>query len=414
MEPIAAMRVLYVTTELPYPPTGGGRVRSLAELRVMSSLPEVEAIRVLSVHEGDASPEDAGVLEAEVPKVTVAPPVFHPVHVLRHPRFLPRLLAVRLGKGVPYLAAKWDGLRVRRALRSELRWGRHDVVYLDHLGMAVYLGEVRRRRPRARVVLEQHNVESDFFGQFAKEKPGLLGKVAELEWQAARRFEAKVLRRVDAVVAISSADAEAFHRLAGVKAHVVPQAVGFERRAHSPALPAEVGYVGSLSWRPNVQGIDWLCQQVWMRVRAEAPEVTLSIVGSGLPKGEGGQVVPKLWKVPGVKTLGFVPELEPEEARWSAMVAPVFGGSGVRIKLLEAFRAGVPVVTTPDGAAGLDLEDGRELFIASDPARFAERVVELVRSPETQERLRQAAYDYLERVHSPAVAQAAMRRALGI
>jgi glycosyltransferase involved in cell wall biosynthesis len=96
------------------------------------------------------------------------------------------------------------------------------------------------------------------------------------------------------------------------------------------------------------------------------------------------------------------------------MVAPVFGGSGVRIKLLESFRAGVPVVTTPDGAAGLDVEDGRELFVAKDAETFAARVTLLARSPELQARLRQAGYAYLERAHAPTVAQAVMRQALGL
>jgi glycosyltransferase involved in cell wall biosynthesis len=415
------MHVFYLTTELPFPPTGGGRVRSLAELRLIASLPEVESVRVLALHEGDVSPRDARALEAAVPKVSVAPLVFHPIHVFRHPRHVPRLLLVRLGKRVPYLAAKWDGRALRKAIVAELAARAYGVVYLDHLGMAMYLPEVRQALPGARVVLEQHNVESDFFRQFAQEAKGkraLVRPIAYLEWQKARAFEAESLQQVDAAVAISKDDANAFEALARVRAHVVPQAVPFTPKpvdAPAPVSPREVGYVGSLSWRPNAQGLDWICREVWPLVRAAAPELTLSIVGSGLAeKPEGGPVVPLAWQVDGVRTLGFVRELGPHEQRWSAMVAPVFGGSGVRIKLLESFKAGVPVVTTPDGAAGLDLEDGRELFIAKTAADFAKRVVELAGSPELQARLRAGAYAYLERAHAPRVAQAVMRAALGL
>jgi glycosyltransferase involved in cell wall biosynthesis len=283
--------------------------------------------------------------------------------------------------------------------------------------MAVYLPAIRDVLPRARVVLEQHNVESDFFAQYARELRGkkrLLRPVAQREARRARRFEAEALKEVDAVVAISKADAGVFEKMAGVKAHVVPQAMSFRERVPSPASPPELGYVGSLAWRPNAQGLDWVCREVWPRVRAKAPELTLAIVGSGLPEGPTGPLVPEAWRVEGVKTLGFVRELAPHEARWSAMVAPVFGGSGVRIKLLEAFKAGVPVVTTPDGAAGLDLADGRELFIADGAEAFAARVVELASSPELQERLRKGAYAYLERAHAPRLAEAVMRGALGL
>jgi glycosyltransferase involved in cell wall biosynthesis len=408
------MHVLYLTTELPFPPTGGGRVRSLAELRLLSSLPEVDSIRVIALHEGEVPAGDARALEGAVPKAEVAHLVSHPIHVFRHPRHVPRLLFVRLLRRVPYLAAKWDGRDVRRAIVSELERRPVDVVYMDHLGMALYLPDVRRVAPRARVVLEQHNVESDFFAQFAREKRGLLRLVAERELRRARTFEVDSMRRVDAVVAISAADAAVFERLAGVRAHVIPQVVLYEPRTRTPASPPEIGYVGSLSWRPNAQGLDWVAAEVWPRVRAAAPELTLSIVGSGLPEGPDGPVVPSAWRVDGVKTVGFVRELAPLEARWSAMVAPVFGGSGVRIKLLEAFRAGVPVVTTRDGAAGLELEDGRELLIADEPAEFAARVVRVARSPDVQERLRKGAYAYLDRAHAPRLAQTVMRAALGL
>ncbi len=412
------MRVFYLTTELPFPPTGGGRVRSLAELRLLASLPEVEAVRVLAVHEGDASADDARALEAAVPKVSVAPLVFHPIHLMRHKRHLPRVVLVRLGRRVPYLAAKWDGRAVRKALVAELEARRYDVIYLDHLGMAVYLRDIRRAAPQARVVLEQHNVESDFFEQFANRKRGLVRPVARFEARSARAFEAASMRKVDAVVAISNADADTLGRMAGARerVHMVPQVVTYEARPWNPATPAEVGYVGSLAWRPNAEGLDWLCKEVWPKVRTggDGAALTLSIVGSGLPTGPAGPVVPDTWNVDGVRTLGFVKDLAPHEARWCAMVAPVFGGSGVRIKLLEAFRAGVPVVTTPDGAAGLDLEDGRELFIARDAATFAARVVELAASRGLQERLRAGGFAYLERAHAPATAQAVMRHVLAL
>jgi glycosyltransferase involved in cell wall biosynthesis len=96
------------------------------------------------------------------------------------------------------------------------------------------------------------------------------------------------------------------------------------------------------------------------------------------------------------------------------MIAPISGGSGVRIKLLEGFRAGLPVITTTAGAAGLPLESDRELLVADDPLRFADGALAVVRDAARATRLREAAYAYLEAHHSVAVAQQAMRRALGL
>ena len=96
------------------------------------------------------------------------------------------------------------------------------------------------------------------------------------------------------------------------------------------------------------------------------------------------------------------------------MLAPVFGGSGVRVKMLEGFRAGMPVVTTPDGAFGLPLSDGNEALVAQDPDGFAERVERLVKDEPLRQRIREGGYTYLETYHSLRVAQDVMRKVLGI
>jgi len=96
------------------------------------------------------------------------------------------------------------------------------------------------------------------------------------------------------------------------------------------------------------------------------------------------------------------------------MIAPLFGPFGISIKLLEAFRHGIPVVTTPDGAWGLPIESGREAFIESDPAAFAARIVQLATSPETRERMRAAAYAYLDEQHGLTPAQTAVRDLVGL
>ena len=407
------MRVFYVTTEFPFPPTAGGRMRSLAELRLLHSLPEVTRLLVFSLAEDAVSAADQRALSTELPKAELLEPVFHPVHLKRFLHRVPRVALVRALSRVPYLAAKWDGRAVRRALIRHLSRETFDAVYLDHLGMARYLPEIRRLQPGARVILEQHNVESDFFAQYATTKRGALGVVARAEHRLASRFERDTMRAVDAVVAISQDDARAFEQLAGVPAVVVPQVVRFAREPYQPASPAVLLYVGSLAWHPNIAGLDWFCREVWPELRGRAPEITLSIVGSGLrTDANGAPLVPPEWRRPGITTHGFVPELAPYERRAAAMIAPIIGGSGVRIKLLEGFRAGLPVITTRAGAAGLALDDDRQLFITDDPRKYAERVLDVIRDPRIAERLRDAAYTYLDAHHSLEVAQNAMRRAI--
>jgi glycosyltransferase involved in cell wall biosynthesis len=82
-----------------------------------------------------------------------------------------------------------------------------------------------------------------------------------------------------------------------------------------------------------------------------------------------------------VSVAGFVPDLAALYSRATISVAPIRIGSGVRVKVLEAFAASVPVVATPIGAEGLDVADGRELALADSPQSFAGRVLAMLAAP---------------------------------
>ena len=409
------IEILFLAADLVWPPSGGGRIRTLSQLHVLGSLPEVARVVLFSLGEDGLRGEDRAALRREVPKLEVLEPVFHPVHLFAYPRYVPRVAWLRAARGVPYLAGKWESPAVRAALARELNAFRYDVVWLGSLGMARYLPLVRHRLPDARIVLDGHNVESALWGQFARRQRGIRRLVAEAEWRLARDFERDVLRAVDAVAAISTDDARAYRELAGVEARFVPQVVPFDRRATRTAGGARLCYVGTLSWRPNARGLDWFCGEVWPRVRERLPDATLEIAGAGLPVDpHGAAVAPRAWSVPGVTTVGFVPDVAAVYDRSVAMVAPTLGGSGVRLKLLEAFRHGVPVITTSDGAAGLAIEPGREAFVEDEPSAFAARVIETATSPLRQARLRDAAFAFLGREHGMPAAQDAVRDVLGL
>lgn len=410
------LSIFYMTSELPFPPVSGGRVRSLAELSLLSSLDEVADLTVLTLTEEPVDPKTLSDFGAKVPKARVLAPVFHPIHLKKFKRWIPVVGAVRVAAGLPYLAAKWISPRVALAIGRELRKKQFDVVYIDHLGMTAYLPLVRRLAKGARVVLEQHNVESDFFKQFADKKKGLLNVAATREWRAAARFETKMLSAVDSVVAISDTDQDAFmHMAPGAECRVVPQVVTFKRTEWSSGRPPRLVYIGNLGWHPNVEGLDWFAEKVWPLVRAKDPKITLRIGGSGLQKGPDGKpVIPAAWKREGIECIGFVEDLNAFYTDASAFLAPILGGSGVRIKVLEAFRGGMPLVTTTEGALGLPVVHEKHAMVARDAQGFADAVVAVCASETLQRTLREGGYSFLEEQHGLLNAQAIMRKVLGL
>lgn len=394
-------------------------MRSLSQLRLLLSQPEVTSLQLFSLSETKVHPKDAEDLLHSLgnpPALQVLPPVFHPIHARKHPLLLLSVLARRLWHGTPYVLGKWYAGSVERALAAALS-PRTQIIYVDHVGMAVYLPLVKQHCPKARVVLGCHNIESEFFVQFAQTLRGPLRFIAQQEAKAAARHEAEVLAQVDQAITISKRDAQELRTLLRqhtgrfVQPICVPQVVEPSPVSAARGPACRVVYVGNLTWQPNVEGLSWFCQTVWPLVRARLPLATFRIAGSGLSSHDR---VPDAWTGPGIELVGYVDDLAAFAKQADVWVAPVSGGSGVRIKLLDSLRLGVPTVTTQDGAKGLSVRSGRELFVEDHPDAFARAIVRLWEEPDLAQRLREAGLSYLCTHHSPKTAHQALRLALSL
>src|SRR6185503_932893 len=186
---VTFVRILHLSADFLWPASDGGRLRSVAQLRALSGVGEVEQITMFCLCEEDVGPERRAALEHEIPKLEILDPVFHPVHLFRHRRYVPRVVLLRILRGIPYLAGKWDSPAVARALRQQLAAREFDVVWINGLGMAYYLPLIRELLPTARIVLDQHNVESDRFVEFARRQRGLGRVIADAEARASIRYE---------------------------------------------------------------------------------------------------------------------------------------------------------------------------------------------------------------------------------
>lgn len=157
-----------------------------------------------------------------------------------------------------------------------------------------------------------------------------------------------------------------------------------ERRAVTDAGTDATGgpllvYHGNLANAHNAEAVETLVSRVFPPLRRTL-DATLLLVGPNPPKTD----------VPGVVTTGLVDDLPAYLAGADIAVAPIQSGSGTNLKILEYLASGVPVVTTPIGAEGLPLRDGREAVIVDDLDRMADAVEHLVADDATARRLSEA------------------------
>ena len=151
-----------------------------------------------------------------------------------------------------------------------------------------------------------------------------------------------------------------------------------------------------MHWPPNLEVVRWFIRQVLPRVREALPDARFTLVGKRPP--------PDVQRAEGLEALGYVADLEPYFARAAVFIVPLLAGGGMRVKILDAWLRGLPVVSTTIGAEGISCTDGTDIRLADQTERFAGILLDLLRDPQAARRLGAAGraalekhYDFRER-----------------
>jgi glycosyltransferase involved in cell wall biosynthesis len=247
---------------------------------------------------------------------------------------------------------------MRITFDEELRREQPDILYLDHLDSAVFF----RRLSGISVVLDLHNVYSLLVRREAQERGGMMGLYLRREGRLLAGAEEQIARRADILFSVSDQEAEHFRSLGARKVHVVPN--GVDCGAYE-ALPTgrrdgapRILYVGPMSWSPNASAARFLAREVLPCVRECVPTAELCIVGKDPPSD-----LIALDGRAGVRVTGGVPSMLPYLREAHVLAVPLTAGGGTRMKILEAFAAGLPVISTPVGCEGLHVVPGEHLLV---------------------------------------------------
>ncbi len=250
----------------------------------------------------------------------------------------------------------------------------YDIIQLEMLYMASYL-DVIRKYSKAPVVLRAHNIEHKIWQRVAENCTNPFKRMyLNHLYRALKRFEIGILNKVDGVVAITPVDARNLDRLShSTNIISIPFGIKLDTLSENPIQPAEASlfHIGSMNWYPNEEGIRWLIDEVWPKITQRLPDVELHLAGRYMTD----------WltnlSVPHVIVDGEVPDVWEYMQRFSIMVVPLFSGSGIRVKIVEAMAAGKAIITTAIGAEGINYENGQHLLIAKDAKSFADAIVRL-------------------------------------
>ena len=315
-------------------------------------------------------------------------------HLSHYGRLYPFPLERRAGTFMNALSAFAGGLSLRTARFSPgalrpfveeiLRKNRYDALHVEELPLMSALGSFPPDFP---VVYSAHNVESELSPLIFRRRNPVLGLMAEMERRRTTAEERKAVSRVRACLAVSEKDRNALQRLSpagGTSVRVLPNCAQ-DRFRPSPrgAAGKEILSVGAFGWYPNGDGMTWFVDEVLPLLREASPAVKIRIAGSDISRA-----LRRKMERQGFEVHPDVPDILPFLQKARLLFVPLRVGGGTRIKIVEAWAAGLPVVATSIGAEGLSCSPGVDILIADDPAGFAGAVQRLLEDDALYEKLR--------------------------
>lgn len=221
-----------------------------------------------------------------------------------------------------------------------------------------------------------------------------------------REDEAGFLNLARHVIAIQPEDAAEMRAMCPAReVHIAPMpAIACPRPAHIHREPDRLVFVGSDSL-PNLDGLRWFLAEIWPRLLAWRPAVTLDLVGScgaalgNLPLG--------VYRAGQVRDLGAILHTA------SLAISPLRVGSGLKIKLLDYARHGLTTIATPVSLQGFARDDQAPFIAAADALSFTTAIARRLQAPDPQEAER-AALAYVTRHYGAQRSFAGLADALGL
>ena len=410
------MKVLYVATRWPWP-IEMGRQRMIDQtLAFTSDFAEVHLLSFADARSPGATPP-AHIASARKVQMSGLPDV---------------ALSLLTRPGLPLQSHLFLNGRVQRELLAAVAEIQPDVVIFDMARLYSLARLVRQRFPKIRLVLDMDDRLSERYqrmlnnkandglgGTFTARLPGPVRAVASLLPKVLltieRRLMARIERRAhvlfDSILMVSPLEAGKFNsEFPGAKAMGFPPLIEVRQ-----VVPADFSdglrfvFVGNAVYGPNTEALA-LLDRIAARVKAEAGEVAVPFSFAAAGKPDPGLALSH------VEVAGFVPDLGAFLSKDAVLVAPILNGTGIKTKIIDALEYAVPVVTTPLGAEGLNLQPGLHFHQAVDEDSFSELLLGLVRSAEARRTLQtmaRAAREVVLETHSRPFLLASLRRAAG-
>lgn len=396
------MRILFLTNLLPYPLDNGGKIKTYSTLQSLKNGGHI--IDLVCFNESNNV--DKG-YEAEVLKLcNSVHQVYLRLTTADNRAYMMKQALKSLFTKYSFGVYKYKSKEMNDVLKALTLKYKYELIYYDHLQLCIYKPLLTKMGVDCPSLLDEHNCEALIIKRNAESTQNIIKKLFLLtEYHKLYKFEVSNIKSVHKCIVLSKEDYSALRNMCKCEFEhkIIPIGVidrGIKKEAESSDSCLNILFVGTLTWEPNNNGIVWFLKNVLPLIEKLKLNYRLYIVGKN--PGDELSVLAKMHT--NVILTGYVESVDEYYDKCHCMIVPLFIGSGQRVKIIEAFSKGMPVISTSVGAEGLEFIHNDTGLLANTPEEFAETIMAM-RDIKLQKQIAINARNVYEKNYSPAAIQ---------
>ncbi len=370
------MKILFLTSRLPFPPKGGDKLRVFNFIKFLSKKHDIYLISFIESQEEKEHVEELKQFCKEVETILLKPLKSY-INCILH--FFSKN---------PQQISYYRDTRMCSKIKNFIKKYEIDAVYTHLIRMAPYAKDLKLFR-----VLDLTDAISLSLKRSLKYRSHVFYLFYLLEWLRVKRYEKEIIQCFDKCLLVSDIEKNAIENAKNLRnMEIIQNGVDFDRLTPSdkPYDDKKISFVGNLHSFPNRDAVMFFYNDILPLIKKEISDIKFYIIGVNPP--------PRILELNNDKNIvvtGPVEDLKYYLEDSACFVCPIRAGAGLQNKILEAMSLGLPVITTSIGFEGIKAKEGKDLLVADKPEDFAEKIIEIIKDENLRNDLSQNAREFI-------------------